>query len=348
MPKRATLKDIAQRTGVTYQTVSKILRGSKINVTAEVRRRVQTVADELGYAPNVTARNLRARSSSLIGYTWQLEPPDHVNPILELFLQSIVDSAERAGYHILLFPQRPEEDMTAAYTELARMGRVDGFILSSLNYDDPRIPVLQQLKVPFVAFGRSNDDMIFPYVDVDNRVGMRLVVEHLLEQGHERIAVIAWPENSRVGTERFSGYLDAMQAVGLKIDPAWVIRGEGEYDYGYHAGMTLLSLPGKKRPTAIATVLDLLAIGAMRAALECGFTVGSDLAITGFDDVPITQYLHPALTSLRQPVWEIGRCVVDMLVKLLQDRVLESQQVLLPPKLIVRESSVSAGGLLSS
>src|SRR5690349_6550908 len=99
MTKRVTLKDIASHTGVTYQTVSKILRGSEIAVSAEVRQRVESVAVELGYVPNVTARNLRAQSSYLIGYSWHLYPPNHVNPVLEQFLQSIVDSAERSGYH---------------------------------------------------------------------------------------------------------------------------------------------------------------------------------------------------------------------------------------------------------
>jgi DNA-binding LacI/PurR family transcriptional regulator len=342
MTRRATLKDIALRTGVTYQTVSKILRGSNINVTPEVRDRVESTAAELGYVPNVTARNLRARSSYLIGYSWQLDPPDHVNPVLEQFLQSIVDSSERAGYHVLLFPQRAGEDVTASYAELTRTGRVDGFILSSLNYNDPRIAVLQELRVPFVAFGRSNDEQVHPYVDVDNRAGMRMAVEHLLEQGHRRIAAIAWPEDSRVGVERLAGYFDAMQAAQIEVLPEWVIRGEGVYAYGRDAAHTLLALPESIRPTAIVTLVDLIAIGAMRAVEECGYVVGRDIAITGFDDAPIIQYLHPALTSLRQPAWEIGQRVVEMLVGLLEGRSPEAQQMLLPPRLVVRQSSVSS------
>jgi DNA-binding LacI/PurR family transcriptional regulator len=342
MTKRATLKDIALRTGVTYQTVSKILRGSKINVTSEVRYRVETTAAELGYVPNVTARNLRARSSYLIGYSWQLDPPDHVNPVLEQFLQSIVDSSERAGYHVLLFPQRPGEDVTASYAELTRTGRVDGFILSSLNYNDPRVPVLQDLRVPFVAFGRSDDEIGHPYVDVDNRAGMRMAVEHLLAQNHRRIAVIAWPEDSRVGAERLGGYFDAMEAAGIEVQPQWVIRGEGVYAYGRHAAHILLSLPGGIRPTAIVTLVDLIAIGAMRAVEECGYQVGRDIAITGFDDAPIIQYLHPALTSLRQPSWEIGQRVVEMLVALLEGNPPDVQQLLLPPRLMVRQSSINS------
>jgi DNA-binding LacI/PurR family transcriptional regulator len=342
MTKRATLKDIARQTGVTYQTVSKILRSSNINVTPELRQRVESTAAELGYVPNVTARNLRARSSYLIGYSWQLDPPDHVNPVLEQFLQSIVDSSERAGYHVLLFPQRPGEDVTTSYAELTRTGRVDGFILSSLNYDDPRIPVLQELRVPFVAFGRCNVKLPHPYVDLDNRAGMRMAVEHLLEQGHRRIAVIAWPEDSRVGTERLEGYVDAMNAAGLSIRPEWVIRGEGVYEYGYNAALSLLSLPQDHRPTAIVTLVDLIAIGAMHAVEECGFRVGRDIAITGFDDEPIIQYLRPALTSLRQPAWEIGQRVVEMLVALLERNPPDVQQMLLPPRLMVRDSSISS------
>jgi DNA-binding LacI/PurR family transcriptional regulator len=339
MTKRATLKDIARQTGVTYQTVSKILRSSNINVTPELRQRVESTAAELGYVPNVTARNLRARSSYLIGYSWQLDPPNHVNPVLEQFLQSIVDTAERSGYHVLLFPRRTGEDITASYTELARTGRVDGFILSSLNYNDPRISVLQDLKVPFVAFGRSDDDSTYPYVDVDNRTGIRMAVEHLLEQGHRRIAAIAWPEGSRVGTERLRGYFDAMQAAGLVIDPLWVIHGEGLDEYGYRAAISLLELPEHRRPTAIVTLVDLIAIGAMRAIKECGLQVGRDIAVTGFDDVPIIQYLQPALTSVRQPVWEIGRRVIEMLVALLEGDAPKGQEML-APRLMIRESSV--------
>jgi len=342
MSKRVTLKDIAREAGVTYQTVSKILLGSEINVSSEVRSRVEAIAAELGYVPNVTARNLRARNSYLIGYSWQLELPGQLNPVLEGFVQSIVDHSERAGYHILMFPRHPNEDMTAAYAELARTGRVDGFILSSLEYNDPRIPMLQQLNVPFVAFGQTGSRDSFPYVDVDNRAGMRMAVEHLLEQGHTRIGAIVWPETSRVGTDRLNGYIDAMQAAGLVIDPEWIKRGEGVFEHGYEATLELLALEAYRRPTAIVTLLDLLAIAAMRAVQECGLKVGHDVAIIGFDDVPIIQYLQPALTSVRQPVWEVGRCAVEMLISLVEHRPVEKQQILLPPDLIIRESSVAA------
>lgn len=341
MVRRVTLKDVAQRAGVSYQTVSKILRGT-ISVTPEVRARVQAAIEELGYHPDITARNLRTKSTRLIGYSWQLDLPDHINPILEQFLQSIVATAESYEYHIMLFPQRPDRNVVEAYQQLVRTGRVDGFILSSLNYDDPRIPVLQDMHVPFVAFGRARSEEPFPYVDVDNRDGLRQATEHLLAQGHRRVAAIAWPENSRVGNDRLAGYVAAMQTAGLDVDPDWICRGEGVFTHGYEAARALLALPEARRPTAIVTMLDLLAIGAMRAVQEFGLRIGPDIAITGFDDTPIIPYLKPSLTSVRQPAWEIGQVVVMILVALLEGKTLEQQQVLIPPKLIVRESSVSS------
>jgi len=339
MAKKVTLKDVAKRADVSYQTVSKILR-NQIQVTPEVRARVQQAVEELGYRPNAAARNLRTQSSQLIGYSWQPSRQDFFSPILEEFEQSIVEAAEKEGYHILLFPQRGP-DIYETYEELVHTGRVDGFILSDLGYMDRRIPVLQELNVPLVAFGRTHcDDCLFPYVDVDGRAGIRQAVEHLLGQGHQRIAVLGWPEDSRVGSDRMEGYWDAMQTAGLDVDPDWVIRDSGEYDYGYAAAHTLLALPGRRRPTAIVTMFDLVAVGAMHAIEKHGLVVGRDIAVTGFDDMPVISYLRPGLTTLRQPAWEVGQRVVKMLVSLLQGEDPDEQQLMLLPDLVIRESTL--------
>src|SRR5690606_11425188 len=150
---------------------------------------------------------LRKSASYLIGYSWTPMPPDRANPILDRFLASTVEAAEDAGYHLLLFPSHNQADQTESYRRLARSGQVDGFILTTTNYDDPRIRLLQTLNFPFVAFGRANPDWNFPYVDVDGRAGLRAATQHLLEQGHSRIALLAWPANSRTGTARMNGYL---------------------------------------------------------------------------------------------------------------------------------------------
>ncbi len=341
MANNVTLKDVARRAGVSYQTVSKVLR-NQIQVTPEVRARVQQAVEELGYRPNITARSLRLQTSHLIGYSWKSAHERFVAPILEEFEQSIVNAAERLGYHILLFPYHQGPDLYRTYEELVYSGRVDGFILSDLEFDDPRIPVLDRLEVPLVAFGRTHSgSATFPYVDVDGRAGIRQAVAHLLEQGHQRIAFLGWPEHSRVGTDRLSGYWEAMEAAGLPVDPAWIMRSSGQYDFGYAAAHTLLDLPAQRRPSAIVTVYDLIAVGAVQAAQERGLQVGPDVAVTGFDDTPLPPYLLPGLTTLRQPAWEVGQRVVELLVRLFQgDEPAESElHVLVSPELVIRDSS---------
>ena len=338
MARNVTLKDIAQRVGVSYQTVSKVLHG-QMQVSNEVQERIFAAVKEMGYRPNAAARNLRTQSSHMLGYSWQPNRHYYFNPVLEEFQQSIVETAKELGYHILLFPHHEGDMLLQSYQELVFTGRVDGFILSGMETEDRRVPLLQQLDVPLVGFGRTKSEMPFPYVDVDGQAGIYQAVQHLLEKGHCRIAVLAWPETSRVGTERLSGYFQAMEESQLTIDPAWVVRGEGEYKYGYNATSRLLDLPESRRPTAIITMMDLIAIGAVHAAQDRSLMIGKDLAVTGFDDVPVFQYFKPSLTTLRQPVWEVGRSTVHLLVDLLQDKPVEKQQILLAPKLIVREST---------
>ncbi len=338
MARNVTLKDIAQRAGVSYQTVSKVLHG-QMQVTVEVQERIFAAVKEMGYRPNAAARNLRTQSSHMLGYSWQPNRHYYFNPVLEEFQQSVVETAKELGYHVLLFPHHEGDGLFQSYQELVFTGRVDGFILSGMETEDRRVPVLQQLNVPLVAFGRTKSDIPFPYVDVDGQVGIYQTVCHLLAKGHCRIAILAWPESSRVGTERLSGYFQAMEENDLSIDPAWVVRGEGEYKYGYTAACRLLDLPENRRPTAIITMMDLIAIGVMQAAHDRGLMIGTDLAVTGFDDVPVFQYFKPGLTTLHQPVWEVGRRTVQLLVDLLQGKPIEQQQVLLAPELVIRKSS---------
>ncbi|WP_119070502.1 LacI family DNA-binding transcriptional regulator [Aggregatilinea lenta] len=338
MSKNVTLKDVARKAGVSYQTVSKVL-SDQMRVTPEVRNRIYAAVEELDYRPNVAARNLRTQYSYLLGYSWQPDRHYYFNPVLEEFQQSVVEAAEELGYHILLFPQRQDQDLVEIYQELVLTGRVDGFILSGLEYYDPRVPALNRLNVPLVAFGRTDSDHEFPYVDVDGQAGIYQAVRHLMDLGHQQIAILCWPETSRVGTERLSGYLQAMEEAGLPVDPAWIVRGEREYDFGYGAAPQLLDLPTSRCPTAIVTMHDLIALGVIRAAEERGLQVGHDIAITGFDNVPVVRYFRPGLTTLQQPVWEVGARVVRLLVSLLRNEDPGPQQVLLAPNLIIREST---------
>jgi len=338
LPSKVTLKEVAAQAGVSYQTVSKVLN-RQVRISPETEQRIMDVASKLGYRPNQIARNMRAQRSYMIGYSWEQSSPDQVNHILDQFLTSMVAEAWEAGYHVLPFSFQKGREHVEDYRELSDTGRVDGFVLSSVNYDDPRMNFLIERQFPFVAFGRSKPEHEFCYVDVDGADGIRQAVEYLLAQGHRRIAAIAWPQDSRVGNERMRGYYDAIQAAGLSIQPEWIQRGEGNYIFGREAANRLFAIAPGVRPTAVIALNDTQAIGAMHAVQEHSLQVGKDMAIVGFDDAPMSQYLLPPLTTIRQPIRLAGQKCVEMLVSLMDGNMPEERHVLLKPKLILRASA---------
>jgi DNA-binding LacI/PurR family transcriptional regulator len=339
---RVTIKHVASKAGVSYQTVSKVINGQG-QVSKETEERIWSAVKALGYRPNYTARSLRSNRSLTIGYSWIPLPVYKASPVLDQLLQSMLKAAVRRGYYLLSFPYQMEStDQTTLYRELIYTGRVDGFILSSVEYNDPRVLFLMEHNFPFVAFGRSNPELAFPYVDVDGGLGLRHATEHLIEQGHERIACLALPVDSRVGNNRFEGYAQAMADAGLSIRSEWIERGEGSFNFGYEATNRLMAISPAKRPTAVVSLNDLLAIGAMHAIAANGLQVGRDVAVTGFDDIPLIQYLNPPLTSVRQPIWQVGQVVIDMLLSIMNDGEADPpENGLLPPELIVRASSLT-------
>jgi DNA-binding LacI/PurR family transcriptional regulator len=338
MDRPVTIRDVARRAGVSTATVSYVLNDSR-PVSAKTRERVLRAVEELGYRPSVIARGLQARESRMIGYSWRPVPPDQFNPILEKFLHSMAEAAVRHDYHVLTFPCPDPDNEVDVYREMVKSGRVDGFVLPNTNLNDRRIRHLQKVRFPFVAFGRANPDWDFTWVDVDGADGVRQATMHLVELGHQRIACLAWPEASLTGQYRLDGYRAAMADIGISVDPGWVIRVENNYYEAYQATQTWLTLPADQRPTAVVALTDLMAIGVMNAAADAGLKVGRELAVVGFDDAPIAGYLRPSLTSLRQPLAEVGELVVTMLIDIVGGKRPAPSQVLLKPRLIVRDST---------
>ncbi len=338
MAGRTTLKKIAAQSGVSFQTVSKVLN-NKAHVSKETDERIRKVASDLGYHPNQSARNLRMQRSWQIGYSWRPTPPNQVNPILDEFLQSLLRSAEAARYFVLCFSYRDGDVQLDLYRQLIDANQVDAFILTGVEYDDPRVAFLRQVRFPFVAFGRSNPDWSFPCVDLDGAAGLRMVIGHLVANGHRSFGVLGFPESSRVGQNRMEGLTAGLNSAGLGLAEGRLLRGEGTFQFGYQSARQLLQAPVAQRPSAIVAFNDVMAFGAMQAARELGIDVGSQLAITGYDDTPISAFLNPSLTSLRQPVSQISACLVEMLVEILDGSMETSKLVLFEPQLIIRRSS---------
>lgn len=340
---RVTIKELAKRLNLSTSTVSKALNGYP-HVAEETRQRVLAKAKDLGYRPDITARGLQARRTHLVAYSWRLSTPEQFSPVLDRFIHVMGAAAVRAGYHLLAFPTASDQAELEAYQELVRTHRVDGVVLSSTNENDPRVAYLSSTAFPFVAFGRAGTGWDYPWVDVDGRIGVGMAVDHLRELGHRRIGLIAWPPGSLSGEERYQGYSEALHRAGIPFDPALVVRAEHAESAGRRALASLLDFPAGQRPTAVIAVSDLLALGAMNEAQDRGLIVGRDLSIIGFDDAPWAKYLRPPLTTLRQPVDEIGELIVRQLLQVIAGGSLpeDERHILLKPALVVRASTGAA------
>lgn len=333
-----TIRDVAKAAGVSTATVSYVLNNTGA-VSEATRQRVLQAVQELGYRPSVIARGLKARESRMIGYSWRPVPPNQFNPILEKFIYSMAEAAARHDYHVLTFPSTEPLDDIVPYREMVESGRVDGFVLSNTNLGDERVRYLLDIGFPFVAFGRADSEWEFCWVDVDGIDGVIQAVGHLVDLGHSRIACLAWPEASLTGQYRLEGYRTAMADADLEVEPGWIVRSENSYKDAYRDSQVWLGMPAKRRPTAVVALSDLMAIGVMNAGADAGLRIGRDLAVAGFDDAPVTGFLCPPLTSVRQPIAQVGERAVTMLIDLVRGEAPSPAQVLLKPRLIVRDST---------
>jgi LacI family transcriptional regulator len=332
-----TLKDIAQAAGVSITTVSRGLAGYD-DVAEETRQQIQEIAHRLGYRPNRTARRLQKQRTDTIGFILPTFGPRFSDPFFSEFLAGIGNEAAVHEYDLLVSTHTPDSPgEQEAYLRAAQGGWVDGLIVVRTREDDPRIRLLNENRFPFVAFGRCRCGFEFPYVDEDSEAGMRILVQHFIDLGHRRIGFIAPPDGLMFGQLRREGYLQAMADNGLTAKPSWLVTGDLTQRGGAEAaGRLLLDAP---ELTAVISGNDLMAVGAINRIRQHGLQVGQDIALGGFDDIPLAAYTTPPLTTIHQPIYEIGRRVCAMLIQLINGRTLDPSHILLEPTLIIRESS---------
>jgi LacI family transcriptional regulator len=334
-----TLKEIARRTGKSITTVSRALADYD-DVSADTKALVQRVADELGYTPNLLARRLQKRRTETIGLILPTFGPRFSDPFFSEFLAGVGNMAVEHSYDLLVSTQAPGDRELQFYRQKVKSRQVDGFVIVRTRRQDPRIAYLHDVGFPFVAFGRIEGELDFPFVDVDGTQGMRLIGEYLIGLEHRRIACLSAPSDLLFTEHRLIGLRQAVAAHGLDPDDCQIILGDLTQKSGYEATMRLLN--SAQWPTAIAACNDLMALGAMSAIQESGLVVGKDISVTGFDDIPMAEHSHPPLTTVHQPIYQIGKMVCDKLIQLIQDEKVTPRQVILEPKLIVRQSCGSA------
>jgi DNA-binding LacI/PurR family transcriptional regulator len=331
-----TLADVAERAGVSRQTVSNAINNPDL-LRTDTLARVQEAIDELGYSPNRAARNLRTRASHLIGLKFSPAQEGTANAAMDRFVHSLVETAGGAGYHILLFAVGEEEDEALrGYDDLLRSTAVDAFIVTDTYLGNPQATWLRQRRAPFVAFGRPWDDEAadHPWVDVDGAAGVDLATTHLLDRGHERVAWIGWRKDSRIGEDRRSGWTRAMHGRQLSTT-GLASRTEDTVSSGREAAAVLLD---EASPSAFVCASDTLAMGVLHTLRDRGLNPGQDISVVGFDDSQVAQVIQPGLTSVRQPLEEVAVEIVRALEGLLGHPPVVSPGVLLTPTLAIRET----------
>lgn len=333
---RITQIDVADLAEVAKGTVSYALNNSDL-ITEATRKKVQDAASALGYRPNNVARNLRKNQTGVIGYSWHVaDDPSLMNNLLDRFIYRVTMAAEEEGFHLLTFIQ-PQEHADTVYDELISTNRVDGFILSDVRYNDPRIARLRAIGAPLVAFGGMYvENPEFAYVDVDGKKGIQLVVDHLLALGHERIGILTWHPGWIVGDAREAAYREAMHHAGIPIQADWVAYTPNVLRSASAATHQLMT--AKNPPTAIICTNDVMAFGAKTYFDEVGFRIGDDVALTGYDDDPTSEFL--GITSVRQPIDEVAATVFDLLLGEINGQPRPQRQVVFEPVLIIRSSTV--------
>ncbi|MEV4655631.1 LacI family DNA-binding transcriptional regulator [Micromonospora sp. NPDC049301] len=329
MAEKVTIATVARHARVSRQTVSNVLNAPHI-VREETRLRVQDAISALGYRANQAARQMRTGRSRLIAA--RIEPTrDGINgSVLDRFLHGLTETADAAGYRVLLYTATDDEREIATYGDLLGTYELDAFVLVGTKYGDPRTAWLAGRDVPFVTFGRPWDALdAHPWVDVDGAAGTAQATRHLLAAGHRQIAFIGWPLGSGVGDDRRAGWGEALRAAG--VDPTGMHR---ETEDGIAEGERLMrDLLVTVAPTAVVCASDSLALGALQALRG----IHPPVSVIGFDDTPVAAAV--GLASVSQPLGEAAARCVDLLTGVLDGNHETPTHVLLQPALALRHTA---------
>ncbi len=329
-----TIKDVAREAGVSVATVSRVWNEAAF-VSPETRQRVAEVATRLGYSPHGAARSLITRTTYALGVLL----PDLYGEFFSEIIRGIDHTAQAAGYHILVSSSHDSKDEIDAALRSMR-GRVDGMIIMSPDLDTQRTLHTLQGSFPVVLLNGGVDANEFDSVTIENHAGAREMTLHLVKHGHTRIAMIAGPQRNYDAAERLRGYETALTESGIAHDQSLVVPGDFSELSGHAAAMQLLALA--QRPTAIFAANDSMAIGALSALHESGLRVPQDIAVAGFDDIPLARYMNPPLSTVHVDISLLGERAATLLLSSLLQGQRPRQQRQLSTTLVIRSS---CGGL---
>ena len=331
---RPTIYDVARLAGVSPSTVSRMLNG-KGQFAPATRTAVEQAVEQLRYRPNTIARSLRTKSTQTIAFLLPYVP----DPFFVSLIGGIQQHALNHDYAILLCVTEGDPEREERYLHLLQAKQVDGALIDGPVLPATRVARFVEDGFPIVCVDRDVDLPSVPLVQVDNRLGARRATEHLLSLGHRRIAHVSGSQLQRLrhSRERLAGYREALAAAGVGEDPRLVAAGDYTEEGGRGATRALLDAGAEF--SALFAANDLSAIGAMRALAERGRRVPEDVSVVGFDDVHISAFINPPLTTVHQPAAEIAQRATELLIALIHGREVAERRHVLEPRLVVRAST---------
>ncbi len=330
-----TIKDIAKRAGVSIATVSYVVNGTRA-VSPELTRRVTEAIHALGYSPNANARSLRQQRTRTIG----LICPDNANPFFAEIAKGVEDAGFAAGYSVILCNSDATPTRELTYLDLLRSKRVDGIIFIATTAETEQIRPVLNAGIPAVLFYRDPDDrdLDVDVLKIDNEIAGYTATRYLIEQGHRSIACIQPLLTTTPSSLRVEGFLRALAEAELAPQPRLMPRGDNRLGGGAEAARKLVR--SRIGFTAVLACNDAMAIGAMRTFRDAGLDVPTDVSVVGIDDILLSSFVNPALTTVAQPKHEAGRQAVSLLIERMEGRHEKGPRVVtLETELVVRSSS---------
>ena len=332
----ATMKQVAERAGVSTSTVSHVINNTR-KVSNDVRERVLAIIAETRYIPSAVARSLKNDRTNTIG----MMVPNSSNPYFAELIQGIEDAAFKLSYNIILCNAYDDPIKQAAYLRVLLEKRIDGLILLSSGADAALADLLRTANVPMVLVDREVAGVEADFIESNHEEGGYLATRYLVNLGHRRIGCVSGPAELQPSRDRVAGYRRALAEAGIEDDPAYLLHSDFTSEGGFNAFGKLLALPSP--PTAIFASNDLMAIGGICAAAEAKVRVPQQLSVVGYDDIALASYSTPRLTTVAQPKYAMGEMITHLLLERIAGGHLPLRRELLKTRLVERQSTAPPG-----
>jgi len=331
----ATMKQVAERAGVSISTVSHVINNTRA-VSDDVRRRVLEIIDEMRYVPSAVARSLKNDKTNTIGVL----VPNSSNPYFAELIRWIEDAAFESGYHIILCNAHGDAHKQTVYLRLLMEGRIDGLVLIASGADEEHDLLLRHESVPIVQLERALPGLDADLIQAGEEDGAYQATRHLIELGHRAIACVSGPAELPRSRERVGGFLRAMREAGIAVPDGGVVHVEFTSAGGHAAFASLLARP--RRPSAVFATSDLMAIGGLCAASCAGVSVPGELSVVGYDDIDVASYATPPLTTIAPPKREMARLAIGRLIERIRGVHEPLRKIALASVLVARASTAPA------